>query len=137
MDENKIVHSATVSNELQQLFAGMDLKGQKLLWNDTESMPALIELYSPGNQKVYLYIGEPHHGEFPIARYDPEPCVWITEPSLIQYILSCSKTDGLSEDEDIKAFLTKDTSTDLEEVKEKNKESTDKEWWHENFEFPQ
>ena len=137
MDGNKVVQSATISHELQNLFKGVDLKGQTLLWNDTESMPGLIELYSPGDQRVYVYLGEPLNGEFPVARYASEPSVWINELSIIDYILLCSNTDGLFESLEVMEFLKRDNSAILEEVKQKNKEFTDREWWHEKFEFPQ
>ena len=131
MDENNIVHSARISDELIRFFDGFDLKGNNLLWNDTEEMPALIELYSPGDQRVYMYMGVPDNdNEFPIARYDNQPEVWISASSLIQYILSSADTSGVF---DLKA----DFDSMLEHATHRNEPFISKEWWHKDFEFPQ
>ncbi|MGD1840501.1 MAG: DUF5066 family protein [Thermonemataceae bacterium] len=130
MDEKKIVHSARISDELKRLFRGADLKGQDLLWNDIESMPSLIELYSPGDQGVYMYMGEvDDNNEFPIARYDDQPEVWISASSIIQYILSNTDVENLIK-------IEEDFNTRLIEAKKRNEGFIKKEWWHESFEFP-
>lgn len=58
------------------------------VWNDDATLPACVEIASPGDQRVFLYVGEPDaDGELPVARFDPEPCVWITDASLIQLVV--------------------------------------------------
>ena len=136
MDDNGNVHSARISDELFWMFEGADLKGQKLLWNDVEEMPALIELAASGDQRVYLYMGEKYNEEYPIARFDNEPCVWLTEASLLNHLLSCFDRDELSKDQKIAGFFNKDTQAELTEAQKRNEAFTKKEWWHKKLQWP-
>lgn len=62
------------------------------LWNTDADLPACIELASPGDQMLLLYMGEPDaNGEYPIARFDNQPELWISEASLIQVVLTETK----------------------------------------------
>jgi hypothetical protein len=54
-------------------------------------MPALIELGLASDQRVFLYIAEEaktKDGEYPILRFDDEPCTWINSACLQDEILS-------------------------------------------------
>jgi tetratricopeptide (TPR) repeat protein len=69
------------------------------VWNDDKELPACVEIATPGDQHVFLYTGEPDsQGEFPIARFDPEPCVWITNASLIHLVIEAAIEEGIKID---------------------------------------
>jgi hypothetical protein len=46
-------------------------------------MPALIELPLGSDQRVFVYVATPDaDGEYPILRWDDEPCIWISSGCL-------------------------------------------------------
>lgn len=146
MNDEKVVLSKSISRVLREETPFGEslskLPKEIPIWNDKKPMPALIELYSPGDQGVYLYIGNEENGEYPIARFDDEPAVWISASSLIQELITdtsydddynsvYSVTKALSDDFDVEIdfqLLTK-------KVKEKYAEFEKKEWWDENKEL--
>jgi hypothetical protein len=61
--------------------------------------PALIELGLASDQRVFLYVAEEARtkdGEYPIFRFDDEPCTWITSACLQDEILSFGADKGLA-----------------------------------------
>jgi hypothetical protein len=61
-------------------------------------MPALIELGLGSDQRVFLYVAEEaktKDGEYPILRFDDEPCTWITAACLQDEILSFASPKGI------------------------------------------
>lgn len=55
-------------------------------------MPACIALESPGDQEIFLYMGVPDaNGEYPIVRFDDQPEMWISDASLVHYVLDACK----------------------------------------------
>ncbi|MGN6103853.1 MAG: tetratricopeptide repeat protein [Kofleriaceae bacterium] len=61
------------------------------LWTDDPEMPACISLASPGDQELFLYMGSPDaDGEYPVARFDDQPELWISDASLVHYILDAA-----------------------------------------------
>ncbi len=61
--------------------------------------PALIELGLASDQRVFLYVAEEARtkdGEYPILRFDDEPCTWITSGCLQDEILSFGSTKGIA-----------------------------------------
>jgi len=68
------------------------------VWNDEPNLPACIPLHSnpKGEQLLFIYIGEHDaSGEYPIARYQAEPELWVSEASLIHLIVSEAMNSGL------------------------------------------
>lgn len=67
------------------------LAANKPVWNDDPTLPACIGLSNPGDQRVFLYMGTPdEEGEYPVARYDDQPEVWISAASLIHHVLEAA-----------------------------------------------
>jgi tetratricopeptide (TPR) repeat protein len=61
------------------------------VWNDDPKLPACIPLHSNprGEQLLFLYVGKADEdGEYPIARYEDQPELWVEEASLIHLIVS-------------------------------------------------
>ena len=68
------------------------------VWNDDPNLPACIPLHSnpKGEQLIFLYVGEPDEtGEYPIARYQAEPELWVEEASLIHLVVSEAVSAGV------------------------------------------
>jgi hypothetical protein len=62
------------------------------VWTDAPDMPACIKLSSPGDQALLLYMGVPDaDGEYPVARFDDQPELWISNASLVHYVLDAAK----------------------------------------------
>jgi hypothetical protein len=114
-----------------------DFPEDEWLWNDA-GQPALIPLYSPGDQGVYLYIGEAdEHGEYPIARSSTEPSVWISESSLAVHAAADTSHDSdwnrvWSPRSDAELDLGEDLEGSLERAKERNASWVEQEWWAKN-----
>jgi tetratricopeptide (TPR) repeat protein len=68
------------------------------IWNDDPKLPACIPLHSHphGEQLLFLYVGKADdHGEYPIARYEAQPELWVAEASLIHLIVSQAVEAGV------------------------------------------
>jgi tetratricopeptide (TPR) repeat protein len=119
------VPSQTVSQALSDSMSARDRKkipADVSLWNDEPSMPALIELDTDGDQRAYLYMGEPDEdGEYPIARFDDEPCVWIVHASLIHAVVEYAKSEG------VRIECVIDFEEKLARAKERNRRFEEKE----------
>ena len=93
-DIDRIVRREAFHERARSLFAR--LPAGVPVWNDDRALPACIELARPGDQRLFLYAGElDGEGEFPIARFDDEPCVWITEASLIHLVVDVAIESGV------------------------------------------
>jgi hypothetical protein len=69
------------------------------VWNDDPDLPACIPLHSNprGEQLLFLYVGKPDEaGEYPIARYESQPELWVAEASLIHLIVREATNAGVS-----------------------------------------
>jgi tetratricopeptide (TPR) repeat protein len=66
------------------------------VWNDDTDLPACIPLPAPGEQLLFLYMGEAdENGEYPIARYASEPELWVAEASLIDLVVNEAISAGV------------------------------------------
>jgi hypothetical protein len=66
------------------------------VWNDDADLPACIPLPAPGEQLLFLYVGEAdENGEYPIARYAGEPELWVAEASLIDLVVNEAMNTGV------------------------------------------
>jgi hypothetical protein len=87
----KLVRSAvrTDENGLARL---AKLPAKIPVWTDAHGMPACLSLASPGDQALLLYMGvRDKDGEYPLARFDDQPELWISDASLVHYLLNaCS-----------------------------------------------
>lgn len=93
VDVEKLVRVALKHDDTTGLRALAKLPKDVPVWNDADDLPACIELASPGDQALFVYTGAPDaHGEYPIARFDDQPEVWISAASLIHYVLEEAKT---------------------------------------------
>jgi tetratricopeptide (TPR) repeat protein len=119
------VPSQTVSQALLDSMQARDRKRMPpdvSLWNDGPSMPALIELDTNGGQRAYFYMAEPDEdGEYPIARFDDEPTVWIAHASLIHAVVEYAKSEGVCIE------CTIDFEAALEQAKKRNRRFEEKE----------
>ncbi|MDJ1473147.1 DUF5066 family protein [Xanthocytophaga flava] len=93
LDANYRVPSVTITQLIRQdslIGVGLNSIPESLyIWHDTPDMPALLPVTHFGDQIVMLYITNlTKEGEYPVARFDNEPCVWISQSSLIDYVLS-------------------------------------------------
>jgi hypothetical protein len=123
--ESGCVPSQTVSQALLDSMSARDRKkvpADASLWNDEASMPALIELNTDGDQRAYFYMAEPDEdGEYPIARFDDEPCVWIVHASLIHAVVEYAKSEG------VRIECAIDFEDKLAKAKERNRRFEEKE----------
>lgn len=90
------------------------LPANKPVWNDDPKLPACIGLSNPGDQRVFLYMGTPDEsGEYPVARYDDQPEIWLSAASLAHHVL-----DALS----AYVHCTIDFKAKLERAKKRNRQ---------------
>jgi hypothetical protein len=62
------------------------------VWTEAPQMPACIWLANAGDQELFLYMGVADaDGEYPVARFDDQPELWISDASLVHYILGAAK----------------------------------------------
>lgn len=88
----KLVRRALKHDDSTGLRALLRLPKEIPLWNDDADLPACIELSSPGDQSLFLYVGEPDaSGEYPLARFDDQPELWVCNASLIHFVLEQAK----------------------------------------------
>lgn len=70
-------------------------KGYRDLTKRAEAdMPAIIELGIASDQRVFLYVAEEARdkdGEYPILRFDDEPCTWISAGCLQDEVIACGR----------------------------------------------
>lgn len=93
VDVEKLVRTAVKHDDTTGLRVLAKLPKKVPVWNDADDLPACIELASPGDQELFLYTGAPDaHGEYPIARFDDQPELWISAASLIHYVLEEAKS---------------------------------------------
>jgi tetratricopeptide (TPR) repeat protein len=99
----RIVPSADIDRLVRTDKYGPYAKGFRKLpasvpvWNDDPSLPPCIPLHSPGDQLLFLYVGEADaDGEYPIARYDDQPEVWVSEASLIHLVVESAIEAGVA-----------------------------------------
>lgn len=91
VDVEKLVRSAVRQDDSTGLRALSKLPKDVPLWNDAADLPACIELASPGDQELFLYMGVADaDGEYPVARFDDQPELWISDASLVHYILDAA-----------------------------------------------
>lgn len=92
VDVEKLVRRAVKQDDTTGLRALSRLPKDVPLWNDAADLPACVELASPGDQELFLYVGTPDaNGEYPLARFDDQPELWISEASLIHLVLEQAK----------------------------------------------
>lgn len=92
VDIEKLVRRAVKHDDSTGLRALARLPKDVPRWNDAADLPACIALASPGDQELFLYIGAPDaNGEYPLARFDDQPELWISEASLIHLVLERAK----------------------------------------------
>ncbi|QSQ13727.1 DUF5066 family protein [Myxococcus landrumensis] len=94
-DVEKLVRAAVKQDDTMGLRALAKLPKDVPVWNSAADLPACIELASPGDQKLFLYVGEgtaDEHGEYPMARFDDQPELWVSEASLIHYVLEQARS---------------------------------------------
>jgi hypothetical protein len=93
VDVEQLVRAALKHDDTTGLRALAKLPKDVPVWNDADDLPACIELASPGDQKLFLYTSAPDaHGEYPVARFDDQPELWISAASLVHYVLEQAKT---------------------------------------------
>lgn len=93
VDVEKLVRAALRHDDTTGLRALAKLPKDVPVWNSADDLPACIKLASPGDQELFLYTGAPDaHGEYPIARFDDQPELWISSASLMHYVLEEAKT---------------------------------------------
>ncbi|MBJ6761782.1 DUF5066 family protein [Myxococcaceae bacterium JPH2] len=92
VDVEKLVRAAVKHDDTTGLRALAKLPKDVPVWNSADDLPACIKLASPGDQELFLYTGAPDaHGEYPIARFDDQPELWLSAASLIHYVLEEAK----------------------------------------------
>jgi len=90
-DVEKLVRSGARQDDSTGLRALSRLPKDVPVWSDAADLPACIELASPGDQELFLYMGVADaDGEYPVARFDDQPELWISDASLIHYILDAA-----------------------------------------------
>jgi len=85
-----VVRSQTITTHLRMAFADYDEdeRPADLQWCDGPNMPGLVEFPLGADQRVFLYMGKPDEaGEFPMARFDDQPEVWLTSSCLANEVL--------------------------------------------------
>lgn len=88
----KLVRRAVKHDDSTGLRALWRLPKDVPVWNDAADLPACIGLSSPGDQALFLYVGVPDaSGEYPLARFDDQPELWISNASLIHFVLELAK----------------------------------------------
>lgn len=100
------------------------------VWTSEHPMPGLHRITHGGDQWVYLYLGEPDElGEYPVARYDTQPEVWISDGSFIEYTISAMQYYKAPFD------ITYCMDTRAAEAQARNHHFSQKEWWDPNPEL--
>ena len=87
-DIDRLVRTEYVPRDMEAL---SKLPKSVPVWNDDPDLPACIPLHENphGEQLLFLYVGEADaSGEYPIARYEDQPELWIAEASLIHLVVS-------------------------------------------------
>ncbi|TNE44127.1 MAG: DUF5066 family protein [Deltaproteobacteria bacterium] len=127
--EAPVVPSATIDEPLRWTLGPMfdGLPEDVPVWTSSHPMPGLHRITHGGDQWVYLYIGEPDElGEYPIARYDTQPEVWISNGSFIDYVVSAMLYFKASFD------ITYCMDTQAAQAQARNVVYTQQEWWDTN-----